>query len=69
MSKIVKYIGVGVCLLIALAQLKPILLISEFILSQNGTGPAYLMGKLAGHIFVAVVTLFIAAKVCIDINK
>jgi len=68
---IIKYIGVGICLLIALAQVKPVyLIISEIFQSQDGLDPAFLMGKLAGHLLIMVVILLIGAKVLkIFVNK
>lgn len=58
-----KYIGLGILLLLALAQVNPIYLIaSELIQDQAGTNSAFLMGKLTGHLFVIIIVILISLR-------
>jgi len=61
--KIIKYIGAGICLLLAIAQVMPIyLIVVGLIQEQDGVNTAYFMGKLVGHLFVMILFLFVASK-------
>jgi hypothetical protein len=61
--KIIKYLGAGICMLIALSQTVPIYLItSGLIKGQGEENTSYFVGKLIGHIFVTVLVILIASK-------
>jgi len=58
-----KYIGLGILLLLALAQVNPIYLIaSELIQDQAGTNSAFLVGKLTGHLFIIIIVILISLR-------
>jgi hypothetical protein len=60
--KIIKYIGAGICMLIAAAQTVPIYLItSGLIQGQGEDNTSYFVGKLIGHIFVTILVILIAS--------
>jgi hypothetical protein len=61
--KKIKYLGAGICMLLALSQMVPIYLIaSGLIQGQGAENTSYFIGKLLGHIFVTVLVLLIASK-------
>ena len=65
--KIIKYIGAGILLLLAITQIMPIYLIAaELIQGQGGESTAFLMGKLTGHLFMTVLVLLLASKLIKD---
>ena len=58
-----KYIGLGILLLLALAQVNPIYLIaSELIQDQAGINSELLMGKLTGHLFIIIIVILISLR-------
>lgn len=58
-----KYIGLGILLLLVLAQVNPIYLIaSELIQDQAGTNSTFLMGKLTGHLFIIIIVILISLR-------
>lgn len=61
--KALKYIGAGICMLLALAQLVSIYFIaSGLIQGHMEENTAYFTGKLAGHVLVMVAVLVVASK-------
>ena len=53
-----KYIGLVICLLIALFQVAPIYnIVSALLQEQVVNSTAYYMGKLSGHIFLVIILL------------
>jgi len=61
--KKIKYLGAGICMLLALSQMVPIYLIASGLLQGQGQeNTYYFIGKLLGHIFVTVIVLLIASK-------
>lgn len=61
--KILKYIGAILLTLIAISELLPIYLIASGLLQgQAENESAYFIGKLVGHVFIAILVLAIASK-------
>lgn len=61
--KTLKHIGAAFLLLLGLGQILPICLISSGLFqSQYGDDMSYFIGKLIGHVFVAVLLLALAYK-------
>ena len=58
-----KYIGLGILLLLVLAQVNPIYLIaSELIQDQAGANSTFLVGKLTGHLFIIIIVILISLR-------
>jgi len=63
MMKVIKYIGAVLFALLGLSQVMPIYLVSFGLLQgQIGDDTSYFIGKLVGHVFVAVLVLALALK-------
>ena len=61
--KIIKFIGAGICLLLALSQIIPVyFIIAALIQGQDEVSTSYFIGKLIGHIFITAIVLIIASK-------
>ena len=61
--KIVKYIAAALLALLGLSQVMPVYFISSGLLQgQGGDDTAYFIGKLVGHVIVAVLVLALASK-------
>ncbi len=68
--KIIKYIGAVLLAIIGISETLPIYLISSgLIQGQAGEDTAYFIGKLAGHIVLAVLVVALASKLFSSARK